>query len=253
MIKRLFYWMIEYGIVIKDMKSLVLIGDVGGLLLSRVNRVGIISLFFCFLILVGCQFGESTEEKMYNHLEEAVALEDQFREQQAPLAKAEKKEQELYDEIVALSMDEFDKIKSLSTEAEALTKKRLEYLNNEKESIDKAYEEFENTKDLREDLEDENVQESAQTLIDKMDKRYKAYQSLYKEYKSAIELDKKLYTMLQDKELTLEQLQEQIKKVNEQYTKVSKQKEEFNHYTTEFNEAKKAFYKAADLNVNYGE
>ncbi|MCA0987902.1 YkyA family protein [Guptibacillus algicola] len=221
--------------------------------MSRVNRVGIISLFFCFLILVGCQFGESTEEKMYNHLEEAVALEDQFREQQAPLAKAEKKEQELYDEIVALSMDEFDKIKSLSTEAEALTKKRLEYLNNEKESIDKAYEEFENTKDLRGDLEDENVQESAEALIDKMDKRYDAYQSLYKEYKAAIELDKKLYTMLQDKELTLEQLQEQIKKVNEQYTKVSKQKEEFNKYTTEFNEAKKAFYKAADLNVNYGE
>ncbi|WP_270182053.1 YkyA family protein [Alkalihalobacillus sp. CinArs1] len=216
------------------------------------NRVGIISLFFCFLILVGCQFGESTEEKMYNHLEEAVALEDQFREQQEPLAKAEKKEQGLYDEIVALSMDEFDKIKSLSEEAEALTEKRLEYLNNEKESIDKAYEEFENTKELSEDLEGE-VQKSANTLIEKMDKRYEAYQTLYKEYKAAIELDKKLYSMLQDKELTLEQLQEQIKSVNDQYTKVSEQKEKFNTYTTEFNEAKKAFYKAAELNVNYGE
>lgn len=235
------------------MNLLVLIGDVGGLLLSRVNRIGIASLFFCFLILVGCQFGESTEEKMYNHLEEAVALEDQFREQQEPLAKAEKKEQKLYDEIVALSMDEFDKIKSLSTEAEALAEKRMGYLKKEKESIDAAYEEFENIKDLSEELEGEEVQKSAKTLIEKMDNRYSAYQNLYKEYKTAIELDKKLYSMLQEKELTLEQLQEQIKKVNEQYSKVSKQKEEFNKYTTEFNDSKKAFYKAADLNVNYGE
>ncbi|WP_347550563.1 YkyA family protein [Pseudalkalibacillus hwajinpoensis] len=219
----------------------------------RKYRMGIISVFYCFLLagLAGCQFGGSTEEKMYDHLEEAVALEDQFREQQEPLAKAEKKEQELYNEIVALSMDEFNKIESLSKEAEEYTDKRLEYLKKEKESIDKAYEEFEEVKDLAEDLESDAAKEAANTLIDKMDKRYKAYQQLSKEYKAAVEQDKKLYSSLQDKELTLEQLQEQIKGVNEQYSKVAEQKDAFNTYTTEFNEAKRAFYKAAELNVNY--
>ncbi len=227
----------------------------GGLFLLRKYRLGIISLFFCFLLigLAGCQFGGSTEEKMYDHLEEAVALEDQFREQQEPLAKAEKKEHEIYDDIVALSMDEFDEVEKLSKEAEENTDKRLEYLKKEKESIDEAYKEFEEIKDLTEDLEGDAAKKDAKILIETMDKRYEAYEKLNKEYEEAVKQDKKLYSSLQDKELTLDQLQEQIKIVNDQYSKVSEHKEEFNKYTTEFNEAKKAFYQSAELDVNYTE
>ncbi len=227
----------------------------GGLFLLRKYRLGIISLFFCFLLigLAGCQFGGSTEDKMYDHLEEAVALEDQFREQQEPLAKAEKKEQEIYDDIVALSMDEFDEVEKLSKEAEENTDKRLEYLKKEKESIDEAYKEFEEIKDLTEDLEGDAAKKDAKILIETMDKRYEAYEKLNKEYEEAVKQDKKLYSSLQDKELTLDQLQEQIKIVNDQYSKVSEHKEEFNKYTTEFNEAKKAFYQSAELDVNYTE
>lgn len=230
------------------------IGYVGGLLLLRKYRLGIISLFFCFLMvgLAGCQFGSSTEEKMYDHLEETVALEEQFREQQKPLAEAEKKEQDIYNEIVALSMDEFDKIEKLSKEAEENTDKRLEYLKKEKESIDEAYEEFEEIKELSEDLEG-NVKEDANMLIDKMDKRYNAYKKLHSEYEAGVKEDKELYSSLQDKELTLEQLQDQIKAINEQYSKVAEQKDAFNKYTSEFNDAKKEFYKSAELDVNYGE
>ncbi|WP_226658490.1 YkyA family protein [Pseudalkalibacillus hwajinpoensis] len=221
----------------------------------RKYRLGILSLFFCFLMvgLVGCQFGGSPEEKMYDHLEEAVALEDQFREQQDPLAKAEKKEQDIYNEIVALSMEEFDKIEKLSKEAEDNSDQRLEYLKKEKESIDEAYEEFEEVKDLTEDLETDAAKKDAKNLIDIMDKRYEAYGKLHKEYKAAVEQDKKLYSSLQDKELTLEQLQDQIKSVNDKYGKVAEHKEDFNKYTSDFNEAKKAFYESAELNVNYGE
>ncbi|MGB7999390.1 MAG: YkyA family protein [Anaerobacillus sp.] len=221
----------------------------------RRYRLGIISLFFCLLMLglAGCQIGGSTDEKMYDHLEEAVSLEKQFREQQEPLAKAEKKEQAIYEEIVALSMDDFDKIEKLSKQAEEYTDKRLEYLKKEKESIDEAYKEFEEVKDLSSDLENKDAKKDAKKLIDKMDNRYDAYQKLNKEYKAAVEQDKKLYSSLQDKELTLEQLQDQIKVVNDQYGKVAEQKDTFNKYTAEFNDAKKAFYKSADLNVNYGE
>ncbi len=190
---------------------------------------------------------------MYDHLEEAVSLEKQFREQQEPLAKAEKKEQDIYEEIVALSMDDFDKIEKLSKQAEEYTDKRLEYLKKEKESIDEAYKEFEEVKDLSSDLENKDAKKDAKKLIDTMDKRYDAYQKLNKEYKAAVEQDKKLYSSLQDKELTLEQLQDQIKVVNDQYGKVAEQKDAFNKYTSEFNDAKKSFYKSAELNVNYGD
>lgn len=244
-----------YGIVVRDVIIMVWIGYVGGLFLLRKYRLGIISLFFCFLVvgLAGCQFGGSPSEKMYDHLEEAVALEDQFREQQKPLAKAEKKEQDIYNEIVALSMEEFDQIEKLSKEAEENTDQRLEYLKKEKASIDEAYEEFEEVKDLTGDLEADAAKKDAESLIEIMDKRYEAYGKLHKEYKAAVEQDKKLYSSLQDKELTLEQLQEQITVVNEKYSKVAEHKENFNQYTSEFNEAKKAFYDSAELNVNYGE
>jgi ABC-type siderophore export system fused ATPase/permease subunit len=44
--------------------------------------------------------GQSAQEKIYDHLEKAVTLEDAFSEQQQPLVDLENKEQKLYNEII---------------------------------------------------------------------------------------------------------------------------------------------------------
>ena len=52
-----------------------------------------------------------------------------------------------------------------------------------------------------------------------MEKRYKAYDSLYGAYQNAIGLDKELYKLLKNKGLKLDDLEEQLKKSINRMTK----------------------------------
>ncbi|WP_226578332.1 YkyA family protein [Halobacillus litoralis] len=206
------------------------------------------------LFLTACT-GPSAEEDIYDHLEEAVKQEDTFREQQQPMVDLETKEQELYDQIINLDMDQFDEIKKKSQEAASLVEKRREKLELEKESIEAAKEEFDEIKPIVEDLgeEKQDVKEKAQELIDVMDKRYNAYQDLYKAYDKALTLDAELYEMMQNKDLKEENLQSQIEKINESYNQVIENNESFNEYTEQYNKLKKELYNTMDLEVTYEE
>ncbi|GAE28027.1 hypothetical protein JCM9140_4213 [Halalkalibacter wakoensis JCM 9140] len=88
-------------------------------------------------------------------------------------------------------------------------------------------------------------------LIEAMNDRYNHYQTLYDHYEDAITLDKQLFEMLKDEELTMEILQEQIDEVNEAYEKVSDSKQQFNESTDAYNELKREFYSKAELNVQF--
>lgn len=202
--------------------------------------------------MTGCNlFGPSPEEQIYNHLEKAVSLEAGFKDQQTPLVTLEKKEQEIYDEITKLGMNDFDKIQSLSEKALESVNKRQELIANEKESIDAAQAEFEKIKPIIDEIEDEKLQSKANELYELMIKRYKTYDELYNNYKDAMLLDRELYKMFKNKDLTLEDLENKIKEINKGYEKVVEKNKEFNDLTTKYNELKKDFYKAAGLNVVY--
>ncbi len=213
----------------------------------------VVSLLAATIFILSACSGQSAQEKIYEHLEKAVSLEDEFRKQQEPLKKLEEQEQELYNQIIDLSMDEFDQIKKLSKEAAALVEEREEKLKLEKESIDAAKEEFDKIKPLIEDLDEEQAEAKkiAEQLVDTMNKRYNAYQDLYEAYQKALDLDKELYEMLQQKDLTQEELQQQVKSINESYSAVIEANEQFNTYTKEYNELKKQFYEAVGLDVSY--
>lgn len=206
-------------------------------------------LFLVLIFLSGC--GEKTVETIYAHLEKAVVLEEMFKEQQKPLLEAEEQEHKIYEQIISLGMSEFDEIVKLSQEAGGLVDKRTELIEKEKESIEAGYAEFKKVADLVANLEEQQLVDAANEMMEKMEQRYQAYQSLYTNYKKALQLDKELYEMLQKKDLTIDQLQEHIDKINEAYEDVIADKEVFNRYTEEYNELKKTFYKKSNLNVNY--
>ncbi|MBE4908898.1 YkyA family protein [Bacillus luteolus] len=202
-------------------------------------------------VLSGCNTGPTPEEEIYETLEEVVNLETSFKEQQNPLVELEKKEKELYDQIISLGMKEFDKIVALSEEALAIVEERETRLNEENASIEASKEKFNLVKDYIANLEDEKLSEDANQLIELMENRYSSYSTLYSNYLEAIGHDKKLYTMFQSEDLTLEQLEEQIKNINESYEKVIAANEEFNNFTEQYNESKLAFYENAGLEVVY--
>ncbi|MEC3882193.1 YkyA family protein [Halobacillus sp. HZG1] len=197
--------------------------------------------------------GQSAEEQIYEHLEKAVTLEDAFREQQQPMVDLETEEQQLYEEIINLNMDQFDEIEEKSKQAASIVEKRREKLELEKESIDSAKEEFDEIEPLIEDLDEENAEakEKAEQLVETMNARYDSYQDLYSAYDEALTLDAKLYEMMQNEDLKEEKLQEQIDKINQKYNEVIEQNETFNKHTEEYNALKKELYEAMELDVTY--
>ncbi|WP_240510147.1 YkyA family protein [Virgibacillus profundi] len=209
-------------------------------------------LIISMAILSACS-GETTEEKIHNHLEEAVSLEEGFESQQSEITKLEKEEQKLYSQIIDLGMDDFDKIKELSSQAIEIIDERAEKIAKEKESIDASQEEFNKTQDLIENLEDPDVKDKAEKMDEIMDNRYEAYNTLHTAYTKSLELEKELYTMLQSEELEQEELTAQIDTINESYQHVLEANEQFNENTVEYNALKEEFYKLAEIDVTYEE
>ncbi len=204
-------------------------------------------------LLMGCKGGPSPEEKIYETLEEVVAVEKDFEEQQDPLVELEKKEKELYDEILTLGMKEFDQILTLSNEALTIVADRESKINNEHESIKASKKEFQKIDTFISEIKEDSLKEEADGLVSLMNERYGSYEELYSSYTEAIGHDKKLYEMFQNEELTLEELEQQINLINSTYEKVVAANEEFNKLTDQYNKAKVSFYKNAGLEVVFKE
>lgn len=215
-----------------------------------IKKLAVIIAIGLIAILTACG-GASTQEKIYNHLEEAIALETDFEKHQNEITELEKKEQEIYGTIIDLGSDEFDEIKNASQQAIEMIEERSEKMKAEKESIHNSQDEFEKTDKLIDKLEDEKAQNKGREMYDVMMNRYKTYDTLYESYTKSLQLDKELYTMLQKEDVEQEDLTTHITKVNESIEKVLEANEKFNKDTTAYNDLKKEFYNVADIDVKY--
>lgn len=213
----------------------------------------LITFVILAVLLAGCINSETPAEKMYEVLENVVAAEGVFEEQQKPLVNLEQKEKELYDQIISLSMKDFDEIVKLSDEAIGSVQKREEHMQLEKESIANSKTQFEKLQGIIKEIEDEDLKKSAEQLYDTMMQRYENHETLYKSYGEAIQLDKELYELFKQEDLSLDALEAQIVKVNASYEQVLADNEVFNETTKQYNEQKLSFYKSAGLNVTTAE
>ncbi|GAA5418000.1 hypothetical protein Pryu01_03078 [Paraliobacillus ryukyuensis] len=211
----------------------------------------LIGIAFVMLVFVAGCSGQSTTEKMYNHLEEAVSLESEFVNQQEPLSKLEQEEQKIFQEISKLNMDQFDQITSLADEALASIEKRRELLKKEKESIEAAKKEFDQINPLVDKLKEASLKDQASQMQQAMEDRYNAYIALHDAYQTSLDYDQKIYELLKQEELEESTLFDQIEKVNNQYEKVTEANTIFSENTDAFNEQKQAFYEATDLDITY--
>lgn len=211
----------------------------------------ILTVFLMIFLLSACN--DSTEMKIYNHLEEAVSMENEFEDQQGSITELEKEEQEIYDDVITLSMDDFDQIKELAEQAFENIDERHALIETENESLEESKEEVLQTEDLIEKLEDSDLQNKAKEMYETMMNRYEAYADLNEAYLTALKLEKELYEILQDEEADQDGLNEHLDKLNQNYENVIETNELFNEYTANYNELKQDFYKEADLNVDYDE
>ncbi|WP_243354492.1 YkyA family protein [Bacillus litorisediminis] len=201
------------------------------------------------ILLAGCTEKTSPVETMYTTLEGVVSAEEDFNEQQEPLQQLEKQEHELFEQIISLSMNEFDQIVNLSKEALSIVEKRKEKIEIERESMIESEEKFKEVQDIIETIEDEELKAKATELSKTMNSRYQAHKDLYDAYMNGLQLDQQLYTILQDENLTLDQLETKINEINDAYKIVMEANNEFNKITEKYNESKQSFYEAAGMEV----
>jgi hypothetical protein len=205
--------------------------------------------FFATLILSGCLNGQTPAEEIFEKLEEVVQIEKTFEEQQQPLVELEKKEKELYQSIIELNMQEYDEVVRLADEAIAITEKRKEHIDKERESMQESKAAFETVPDIIKQIDESDLKEQATELYDLMQDRYNIHEELYNAYSEGLVNDTKLYNLLKDEELTIDQLGEQIKIVNAAYEKVIDSNNRFNEVTEQYNQKKLDFYEAAGLEI----
>src|SRR5690625_4835451 len=163
------------------------------------------------IILTACS-GDSVENKMHTHLEEAVELEQDFETLQVEITELEKQEQEIYERIIELGMEELEEIKELSQDAIAIIEERSEKIDLERESMMSAKDEFLLIEALLEEMEDESARQKGEDMYQTMMERYDAYDELYDAYKESLDLEIELYTMLQEEGLEQDELNEHIEK-----------------------------------------
>ncbi|HEY4552122.1 MAG TPA: YkyA family protein [Bacillaceae bacterium] len=198
------------------------------------------------MIIAGCS---SPEENIYSILEETAVKEKDFENQQKPLAGLEEQEKKLFDQIMALGMKDFEKINTLTDEALENLDKREELIDKEQAAIEASKKEFEKLDGSITKLKEEDLKKQAADLQDLMDKRFKSHDALYSSYKKGLEEDRKLYKLLQDKDLKLEQLESQIASSNKAYESIFKANKEFNELTALYNDAKTKFYQNSGINI----
>jgi hypothetical protein len=200
-------------------------------------------------LLTGCMSKESSAEKLYQVLENVVDAEKEFEEQQEPLVELERKEKDIYNEIMTLGMKQHEKIIMLSDEALSIIEKRKNHLQLEIDSINASKREFTKAQEVIKDIKDTDQKKKAEDLSKIMQKRYQLHNKLSKEYLSALERDRELYLMLKEESTSYDKLEAHIVDSNTTYQKVFEANEEFNDVTAQYNEKKLEFYKEAGLNL----
>ena len=100
-----------------------------------------------------------------------------------------------------------------------------------------------------EKIKDEKLKAQATELQALMNKRYGSHDQLFEAYSNGLNEDRKIYEMIKDEDLMLEDLELQIETTNAIYESVFEANTQFNQLTEEFNDAKIKFYEEFGINI----
>lgn len=214
------------------------------------NSRFIFSIFTAIILLSGCLNQKTPVEKIYDVLEKVVSSEKGFEEQQEPLVSLEKKEKEVYDQMIGPGIKQNEQIVKLADEALSMADQRKIHMQKETDSLRKSEKEFKQVAGIKDTIEESELKKMANELYDIMIKRYRAHDMLFNEYSEALKYDNELYKMFKSKILPLRDLEAQVKKLNKTYQKVYDANENFNNLTNRYNEKKLEFYKKSGINMN---
>lgn len=183
------------------------------------------------LVLSGCTFGDSAAQQVSGVLQSMHDAEEPYRSVQSDMNKAEKKEVQLFEEILGLTQEQQDELQQKVTELQGLTENRKEYLATERESLEQGQ--------VESDFSALELTDEEKVLVDQVDEaydaRYDSYEQVYTAYEELIRLQDTLYKEMLVEDVSIETVRELIQQVNTQNEVVQKAVDVMNVKTEEFN------------------
>jgi hypothetical protein len=193
------------------------------------------------LLLAGCSHLIDKQEVL-SAFQKMTAYEKDAIEEQKKLTEFEQKQNAIYAHMMSYGFKHFTKVAQLAKEALMNIEEREKYVAREYKAMHSAKRQLNMAKRKTSGLHDEQVKQQINQFIEVAEQRYETYDKLYAEYKEMLALEKELYILLQNKDVTAERFQRQIDRINERYQNIMDINEQFNAYTKEYNREKKQLF-----------
>jgi hypothetical protein len=193
------------------------------------------------LLLAGCSHLIDKQEVL-SAFQKMTAYEKDAIEEQKKLTEFEQKQNAIYAHMMSYGFKHFTKVAQLAKEALMNIEEREKYVAREYKAMHSAKRQLNMAKRKTNGLHDERIKQQINQFIEVAEQRYETYDKLYAEYKEMLALEKELYILLQNKDVTAERFQRQIDRINERYQNIMDINEQFNAYTKEYNREKKQLF-----------
>lgn len=199
------------------------------------------------VLLAGCSFGETTEDKVSIILGDIYDAEKTYRDNQKTLQELEKSEQQLFNETMELTQEETELLEKHVTELQDMLEERFVIVKEEAEAM-------KNAQTLVKDFDgvakkaDADEQVEIAKLKGAINHRYETHDIFVESYNELTSLQKRLYDMLLEEETDATKLDEHVDAVNEENQKVMVAVEDFNKATVELNKVRDEVYESIRKN-----
>ena len=206
--------------------------DIGGYMMKISKYV----LVICsILLLVGCNFEESTEEKLSEILTEIYDLEADYRDVQEELAETESKEQVNFQQMMELTKDQKDELTTMVEDTATLLETRLGLVEKEAASINATSDVIKKINTLISETKEATEKENLKQMETSLQERISAYEEVTNNYTELAEMQKDLYSMLVDESADVTVIQERVQEVNTHNELVKQSVQKFNDATVRVN------------------
>lgn len=197
-----------------------------------------ILIFSSILLLAGCNFGESTEQKLSNILTEIYDLEADYRDVQEELAETESKEQANFQQMMELTKDQKEELTTMVEDTATLLENRLALVEKEAASLNSTSDGIKQISTLITDTKDATEKESLKKMETSLKERITTYEEVTNNYNELATMQQDLYNMLIDESADVTAIQEQVQEVNMHNELVQQSVQKFNDATNRVNEVK---------------
>lgn len=209
--------------------------DIGGYVM-KISKY--ILIFSSILLLSGCNFGESTEEKLSNILSVIYESESDYRDVQEELTETESKEQANFQQMMELTKDQKEELTAMVEDTATLLETRLALVEREAASLNATSDGIKQISTLISETKEASEKESLKEMETALKERIAAYEEVTLNYNELATMQQDLYNMLIDESADVTAIKEQVQKVNTHNELVQQSVQKFNDATARVNEVK---------------